>query len=81
MMILAMAMVIGTSIGYANPESAKRVLADEGYTEVVIHGRKFFGCDKDFYRTEFSAKNARGIPVSGVVCEGLISGESVIKRS
>jgi len=77
---LTFAVFFGASLGYSNPASTSRVLADDGYTDVVITGRQYFGCDRDFYRTTFTAKNSRGIKVHGVVCQGLISGAATIRR-
>lgn len=79
MIIVACVGVIIGSYGYANPEGATKVLEEDGYTHITITGRKFLGCDREFYRTTFTAKNSRGIPVSGMVCDGLFSG-SVIKK-
>ncbi len=79
MIIVACIGVVVGSFGYANPEGATKVLEEDGYTDITIKGRKFLGCDREFYRTAFTANNSRGIPVSGVVCDGLFSG-SVIKK-
>ena len=65
--VTAVAGIIAANVGYSNPESAKRILAEEGYTSVTIDGRTMFGCEREFYRTMFLAKNSRGITVRGVV--------------
>ena len=72
--------VIVCKVGYAKPESARTSLQDEGYTDISFDGRTMWGCDSSFYRTQFLAKNSRGITVRGVVCEDFFSGAKVIKR-
>ena len=51
----------------------KKILEDQGYTEVEITGYSFFACSKDdWYHTGFRAKSPIGRPVSGTVCSGLV---------
>lgn len=72
--------VLASSVGYADPEGAKALLTDEGYTDVVITGRQWSGCDNNLYRTKFTAKNSRGIKVHGLVCKGIMDA-AYIKRT
>ncbi|QTH80480.1 hypothetical protein PA10_00282 [Pseudomonas phage pPa_SNUABM_DT01] len=78
--VTAIVGIIATSVGWADPDGAKQLLESEGFTGVQIKGRTFFGCGKtDIWRTEFSAKNPREIPVHGVICKS-VTGEAYIRR-
>ncbi len=64
----------------SDPKTARRVLEQDGYTEVKITGWQFFGCDKhDDFTTGFMAKNANGALVNGVVCSDLIGKGATIR--
>lgn len=62
--------------GCSDKNGATKALDDQGFTEIVTTGRPgflfwFSGCgENDFYATGFTAKNARGKTVQGVVCSG-----------
>lgn len=57
----------------SDPKTAKRVLADHGYTQVVTTGYSFGGCSQDdTFATGFRALSPAGKPVRGVVCSSLI---------
>lgn len=77
----AIALILMLHWGYADPKGTKQVLEDEGYTDIVVGGRQYFGCDRNFYRTTFTAKNSRGIKVHGLVCKSLLDGAAYIKRT
>ena len=50
-----------------------RALDAYGFTDVHFTGYEFFSCgERDFSHTGFTAKNAQGRPVAGVVCCGLL---------
>lgn len=68
------------SFGYADPVGSTKLLEEEGYTEIQITGRQYFGCGNNLYRTTFIAKNSRGIKVHGLVCNGLFEA-AYIKRT
>jgi hypothetical protein len=58
---------------------ARKVLADQGYTNVEITGWKAFTCGKGYeFSTGFKAMSIAKRPVSGAVCDGLMTG-AVIK--
>jgi hypothetical protein len=60
------------------PDSARNALESQGFTDIQIQGYAFFGCGKDdSFHTKFTAKNAQGRPVEGVVCSGLFKGSTV----
>lgn len=63
--------------GCTDPQTAIRVLKNEGLEKVAIGSYSFFGCaEGDFYRTEFVGyKN--GSKISGVVCSGLFKGVTI----
>lgn len=79
-LLCVVAIIIG-NVGYADPIGAKKVLEDEGYTDIEVGGRQYFGCDRNFYRTQYTAKNSRGIKVHGLVCKSLLDGAAYIKRT
>jgi hypothetical protein len=79
--LLTIAAVIIGNMGYADPVGTKKVLEDEGYTDIEVGGRQYFGCDRNFYRTQYTAKNSRGIKVHGLVCKSLLDGAAYIKRT
>jgi hypothetical protein len=81
--VVGIAIIAGglyAGFGHADKEGAQKILDEEGYTDIVITGRQFFGCEQAFYRTGFTGKNSRGIKVKGVVCGGLVT-SSYIRRT
>ena len=59
--------------GCTQPDTARRVLADAGYSNVQMHGYDWFACGKDdTYADKFTATGPSGRQVSGVVCAGLM---------
>jgi hypothetical protein len=58
--------------------TAKRVLSSYGFTKVEFTGSSFTGCGVgDSYRTRFDAKGADGASISGIVCGGIVKGNTV----
>lgn len=58
---------------FSSPDEARRVLRQEGYTEVEVTGLAPLSCGHgDKMRTGFKAKNIAGNHVEGVVCCGLV---------
>lgn len=56
-----------------NEPRARQVLEEEGMTDVVITGYVWAACsDDDATHTGFTAMNAKGKKVSGVVCCGML---------
>lgn len=60
----------------SDEETSRRILEDEGYTEIRLDGYAFWGCgEDDTFRTSFTA--IRETPtgprdVEGVVCCGVL---------
>lgn len=53
-------------------ERSVQTLEQAGFTDIQTTGYVVFACsDDDSYHTGFRAKNARGQPVTGVVCCGV----------
>lgn len=77
--IVALGVAVVVNVGWADPESAKKYLEDEGYTNITIQGRSYLGCS-DFWRTNFIAKNSRGITTMGLVCKGLGQGAYIRRK-
>ena len=64
--------------GCTAPQDARDALEAQGFTEVSAGGYAFFGCgNDDQFHTEFTAKNAAGKRVSGVVCSGWLKGATI----
>jgi len=56
----------------------EETLSNAGYTDVVNKGYQFLACGRDdSFSSGFTARNALGKPVSGVVCCGLLKGCTV----
>ena len=61
-----------------SPQTATSAAEDMGFTDVKLGGPSFFGCaDEDGFTRTFTAKNAAGRPVQGVICKGLLKGATV----
>lgn len=76
--------IIGTLVlalfltGCTSEVSARKVLADQGYTRIEITGYRYFGCSADDeFHTGFKAVSPAGHEVSGVVCAGWMKGETI----
>ena len=66
--------------GCTAPQDARDALEAQGFTEVSTGGYAFFGCGNESnvqQCTEFTAKNAAGKRVSGVVCSGRFKGATI----
>lgn len=62
----------------SDADTARRAAESSGLTEVQTTGYRVFGCsDDDTFHTGFTAKNANGKHVSGVVCSGWFKGATV----
>ncbi|WP_158809629.1 hypothetical protein [Beijerinckia sp. L45] len=68
--------------GCSDEDNARRHLADQGYSNIVLKGTPWFsGCSKDdFYADEFEATSMAGRRVSGVVCAGMGWGKATTIR-
>lgn len=50
-----------------------KTLTNAGFTDIETTGYELFVCaEDDTFKTGFKAKNINGMPVSGVVCCGMI---------
>jgi len=57
---------------------AVNTLTRQGYVDIEITGRSFWGCSEDdVWRTKFSAISPSGHAVRGVVCEGILKGSTI----
>lgn len=62
------------------PNDARRILEDAGYTQITITGYKCMSCSKDdVYHTGFVATGPTGKRVSGTVCAGVFFKNSTIR--
>jgi len=60
------------------PEEATRILADQGYTEIVITGWRPFAAGKDdSFSTGFEARSPGGRKVTGAVTSGFFKGSTI----
>lgn len=72
--------LIGTLLlaGCTDPNEARKVLQDNGYTDIRIGGYSWLGCsENDQFSTEFIAKGPTGRDVKGVVCSGWLKGSTI----
>jgi hypothetical protein len=75
-LLLGLSLILLTAC--TSPVDARRVLEQQGYTEVKTGGYGWFTCDeKDTFSTKFTAKSPNGTYVSGVVCSGLLKGNTI----
>lgn len=70
-MILVLILVLLISSGCTDVDRTRRVLEEQGYTDIEITGYRYFSCSEDdSCSTGFVAKSQAGKRVSGVVCSG-----------
>ncbi|HCZ48001.1 MAG TPA: hypothetical protein DCZ11_03230 [Gammaproteobacteria bacterium] len=75
MMMLALAAL---AAGCTKPEDARQALEGAGFTQIELGGYGWFACDeKDTFSTKFTATGPTGKRVSGVVCSGLLKGNTI----
>lgn len=61
---------------------ARRILEDQGYTDVELTGFSWFSCSEDDQiRTGFYAKSQSGRVIRGTVCCGLILKDCTVRVS
>lgn len=61
-----------------NVKDGTRVAEAQGLKNVKIGSWSFFGCSKDdAFRSNFTAVDVNGNPVSGVICGGWLKGYTV----
>lgn len=59
--------------GCTDERASRNALENQGFTKIQFHGYAMFACSEhDYFNTEFSAINAKGRRVSGVVCCGVL---------
>ncbi|QBX06758.1 hypothetical protein H1O16_gp345 [Burkholderia phage BcepSaruman] len=76
-LVLAVALVAALT-GCTRPDQARRLLTQQGYTQIEITGYAPFACSKDdTFHTEFRAVSAAGHQVQGVVCSALLKGATI----
>lgn len=64
----------------SNSDDAFRALDNAGYTNIAPGGYDWLACGQDdFYHTKFTATNANGKNVKGVVCSGLLFKSATIR--
>jgi hypothetical protein len=77
-LIAAILIVLLFSAGCTDEKGARRVLQQNGYTNITITGyRPFMGSEDDQYSTGFTAISPSGQRVSGSVCSGVLKGSTI----
>lgn len=77
--IFAALAVIGLA-GCYNASDAEKAASAHGFSDVKVQGYGWFACSEDdFYATKFTANNANGERVEGVVCSGFFFKNSTIR--
>ncbi len=70
--------VLALTAACTSPDTATRVLAQAGYTNIQIEGYAFFSCSEDdTFKTAFTATAPNGAQVSGAVCGGWLKGNTI----
>ncbi len=65
-------------MGLRDTDGAKRILENNGYTEVKVSDDFTLGCAKnEIYRTHFEALSPAGKFVTGTVCKGIVKGSTI----
>lgn len=88
-MKLSFGLVIATWVGIAlffiflapractAPDDARRVLSQEGYTQVQLTGYRYWSCGRDdSFHTGFTALSPNKQTVTGTVCSGWLKGHT-----
>jgi hypothetical protein len=66
--------------GCTDPENARRILRDSGYTNIAMTGYNWGACSsEDTYHTGFVATSPSGYEVKGTVCAGPFYKNSTIR--
>ena len=77
-LLAALIAAILITTGCADAPTALRVLAQNGYTNIVITGYRWgMGGEDDTYVTGFTATSPTGIAVTGAVCSGWMKGATI----
>lgn len=77
--LMALALCLAVT-ACTDPDTATRVLQENGYTNVQMTGYSWFSCSKDdTYSTGFAATSPTGQTVKGTVCAGIIFKNSTIR--
>jgi hypothetical protein len=71
--------LVALTAACSDPDGARRVLEEQGYTDVRTGGYAFFSCSEksDDYATSFQATSPAGHEVSGAVCKGFFKGSTI----
>jgi len=65
-------------ISCTNESSARKILANQGYTNIRITGYDWFACGRDdIYATGFIATSQAGKEVEGCICEGFFKNATI----
>ena len=77
LVLIASLLLSGCSL--SEPDKTKRLLEQEGYTNIETIGYAWFSCGQDdFFATGFIAEK-NGHHIEGTVCSGLIFKNSTIR--
>lgn len=75
---IAVAAALLTLGACTDPDGAVKALEAAGYTSIRVTGYSWFACGRDDgWATGFSATGANRQPVTGVVCGGLLKGNTI----
>lgn len=65
-------------VGCTDSTTAERALQNLGMSNIETQGYAIWGCgESDVFHTRFTARNAQGRVVTGVVCSGWLKGSTV----
>lgn len=76
--ILLIIAAISLTAACTRPDYAREVLEKNGYTSIHMNGHGWFACSQDdAYADSFTATNANGHVVKGVVCSAWFKGSTI----
>lgn len=71
--LVALALLV---TGCVRQDESRRVLTQDGFTNIYITGWKPLSCGDDFFSTGFIATK-NGLETSGTVCSGFLKGYTI----
>lgn len=77
-LLLTFAFLINSCTSNNDFQKGKKQLENQGYTDVVSTGHKYFCCGRgDNYSTGFKATDKNGEVVKGCICSGIGKGITI----
>lgn len=75
--VVVLALFLSSCGILTEPDNARQILVNQGYTNIEITGYRWFSCGEDTFSTGFKAISPAGHPVSGVICAGWMKDSTI----